>query len=122
MVLFDAFDCRFGISQLSPPKTLSLLRHAILLERGEFVQFSLTQICRGGKIPSLGTRPHRLGDQDAALSRLKPQFESGWGQRTYQPTLVIKRLPLPFRLALETEVSFYAPIKSDRRINYCCPC
>jgi hypothetical protein len=32
-----------------------------------------------GKIPSLGTRPHRLGDQDAAPSRLKRQFESGWG-------------------------------------------
>ena len=27
----------------------------------------------------LNTGPHRLVDQDAALSRLKPEFESPWG-------------------------------------------
>ncbi len=43
VILFDAFDCRFGISQLRPPKKLpSLSRQAILLEACEFVQFSLT--------------------------------------------------------------------------------
>jgi hypothetical protein len=29
--------------------------------------------------PAACSRPHRLGDQDAALSRLKPGFESLWG-------------------------------------------
>jgi hypothetical protein len=81
VVLFDAFYCRFGISQLGPPKSPSLSRQAILLDTSEFVQLSLTPNLRDGKIRPLGTRPHRLGDQDAALSRLKPQFESGWGQR-----------------------------------------
>jgi hypothetical protein len=58
-----------------------VFRQAILLDTCKFVQLSLTLICWDGKIRPLGTRPHRLGDQDAALSRLKPQFESGWGQR-----------------------------------------
>ena len=30
-------------------------------------------------IKSVRCCPHRLGDQDAALSRLKPEFESLWG-------------------------------------------
>ncbi len=33
-------------------------------------------------------RPHRLGDQDAALSRLKPGFESPWGHQINSRTRV----------------------------------
>jgi hypothetical protein len=56
-----------------------VFRQGILLDTCKFVQLSLTVIYWDGKIRTLGTRPHRLGDQDAALSRLKRQFESGWG-------------------------------------------
>ena len=42
VILFYTFNCRLGISQLVPPKTLLKLKHAIVHERGEFVQFSLT--------------------------------------------------------------------------------
>ena len=116
VTLLDAFDGRFGISQLDPPGTPSLLRHAILLERRQFVQFYLTLISEGGKIPTLGTRPHRLGDQDAALSRLKPQFESGWGQRGLQPKQQIEGLIPSFQILLETEVPFHANLKSFRKL------
>ena len=44
---------------------------------------------RAGK---LGARPHRLVDQDAALSRPKPGFEPPWGH-TFAPNQ--PNLPIP---------------------------
>ena len=43
-----------------------------------------------------GARPHRLVDQDAALSRPKPGFEPPWGHTfaPIQPNLALPRLRL----------------------------
>ena len=38
---------------------------------------------------SSSTRPHRLVDQDAALSRLKPEFESPWGHYKFHHKVVL---------------------------------
>ncbi len=48
----------------------------------------LTQIPSNGKILTLC--PHRLGDQDAALSRLKPGFESLWGHLSKKTHLELR--------------------------------
>jgi hypothetical protein len=48
----------------------------------------LTRYPGGGKMPQQSKRPHRLGDQDAALSRLKPRFESEWGHKDPPPGVV----------------------------------
>ncbi len=51
------------------------------------ILISLTHQGVSGRIPGRGQCPHRLGDQDAALSRLKPGFESLWGH-TSTPKVV----------------------------------
>ena len=43
--------------------------------------FPLTNYRASDRISDV-ERPHRLGDQDAALSRLKREFESLWGHQT----------------------------------------
>ena len=50
------------------------------------------------KSPRLTNRPHRLEDQDATLSRLRPEFESPWGHK--------KRLSGRFCLKTESSIKW----------------
>ena len=71
--------------------------------------------------------PYRLGDQDAALSRLKPQFESGWGHRVKRDEREnpahcdLKSSTLFGSLAVMTSIAGFRPITLRRQFSLVLP-